>query len=136
MTPLHSLLAYLPATLLASGAILDLVGTGGARPDLRRAATWLVGLGAVAAVATFLSGNAATHQPGLRAEEIRASLELHTFFGAVGAFGLTALAGLRVLQRRRGSAPPSWRLAALSVSAAAVAIAVTYTGLSIAHGAS
>jgi uncharacterized membrane protein len=80
MDNIHPLLVHFPIAFLSAFFVLDLVGTLAKKPQWRRAASWFLYFGTVAAIFTVVAGLiAASSVP--HGENVHAIMERHEHFG-------------------------------------------------------
>lgn len=130
----HLFIAHFPVALITVGAAADVLGAATRREGLRRAAGWLLVLGAAAALLAFFTGQGAYGAALSRVDPGSPRLEAHTQWGGAGVWALAAAGGLRLAWRERLEGAPGWITLALAVVSAALVIAISLSGTAISHG--
>jgi uncharacterized membrane protein len=132
--PAHLFVAHTPLVLVVLGAVVDLVGAATGQDAWRRWATPLLIIGAAAAVVAFATGQGAAAHAFARPSPQFARIDVHAQLGGAAVWVLVIMGGLRAIWRNRLHGLHGWINLAASALAAALVIAITYSGLAIAHG--
>jgi uncharacterized membrane protein len=132
--PLHLFLVHFPVALIVVGAAADVVGAALQSREARRWAGVLLILGALFAVAAFLTGQSALAALGPFRPESFARVETHTQWGGAGVWALAIAGGLRAAWRGRLEGVVGWVTLGLAVLSAVLVIAISTSGTAIAHG--
>lgn len=130
----HLYVAHLPYALILVGAGLDALGVATASEPRRRWAGHLLILGASLALAAFATGQAAVPYSLARPQANAAAIEAHSLWGGTGVWLLAIAGGLRAAWRHHLHGARGWANLALGVGSGLLIVAITRSGLAIAHG--
>lgn len=130
----HHFLAHAPLPLLLLGAAADLAGALLGRVDYRRWAGGLLILGALAALAAFLTGQGAVAAAFARPQPEYARIEVHSQWGGAAVWVLVAAGALRTAWRGRLQGAHGHILLGAALVSAVLVVQVARSGLAIAHG--
>lgn len=134
--PAHLFLIHFPVALVVVGAMLDVIGALGGRPDARRWGGAFLIMGAAAALLAFWTGQAALdHLAGGAPLLGSPVVEAHTQWGGAGVWPLAGAGMLRAAWRSRLDGLHGWVNLAAAVVAALLVVAITLSGTAIRHGA-
>ena len=131
--PLHLLIVHFPIVLLTVGAGADLLGVLLRSPSLRRAAGWLVVLGAAATLFAFLTGGAALSYLLLSQPPGDPRVEAHARWATVTLWVVVVAGAARALWREHLAGTRGWANLFLAITAALFVAAATVTGTAIRH---
>ncbi|HET8654600.1 MAG TPA: DUF2231 domain-containing protein [Longimicrobiaceae bacterium] len=131
--PIHLFVVHFPVAFIVVGAIADVAGAVFRSEGTRRWAGTLLILGAVFALAAFLTGQAALSALG-PAREGGPRIEAHTQWGAVGVWVLVVAGGLRAAWRQRLRGATGWVMLALAILSAMLVVGIATSGTAILHG--
>lgn len=131
--PVHLLLSHFPIVLFVLGATLDVVGALTGRPPARRAAGWMLILGAGLAFAAFLTGQGALMRALGANPPDPTAVEMHTRWGGAGVWVLAIAGVTRALWRERFTGVHGWVNVLVALVGAGLVVAITVTGTAIRH---
>jgi uncharacterized membrane protein len=98
--PIHPIIVHFPIALLTTAIVFEVIEMKTKRAVLRQAATWLLGLGFLGALAATASGIAA--EEAAEGSGVPASaIETHEFFAFVTLAVFAMLLAIRWLQSKR-----------------------------------
>jgi uncharacterized membrane protein len=132
--PTHLWVAHVPFTLILVGTLFDLIGTARRDEAQRRWGGALLMVGAFAALAAFFTGQGAIPFAFARPQANYAAIEAHTQWGGVGVWLLAIGGGLRAAWRHHLYGIYGWINLGIALVSSLLIIAITYSGLGIAHG--
>jgi uncharacterized membrane protein len=132
--PAHLFVAHVPYTLILAGAALDLFGVVARDVRYRRWGGALLIAGAAAAMVAFFTGQAALGHAYARPSPDHARIDAHTQWGGAAVWLLAIGGGLRAAWRRRLDGVHGWVNLAAALVSALLILAITHSGLRIAHG--
>jgi uncharacterized membrane protein len=123
-----------PFTLILAGTLIDVVGVARQDEVQRRWGGVLLMLGAALALTAFFTGQGAVPVAFARPQPNFAAIEAHTQWGGAGVWLIAIGGGLRAAWRHRLYGTYGWINLGLAVVSSLLIVAITYSGLAIAHG--
>jgi uncharacterized membrane protein len=130
----HLFVAHLPYALIVFGALVDLIGALRQNEAWRRFGGVLLMAGAFPALLAFFTGQAAVAHAFARPQANFAAIEAHSQWGGAGVWVLAIGGGLRAAWRRHLRGSRGWITLAIGLVSALLIVAITQSGLAIAHG--
>lgn len=131
ISPFHPLVVHFPIAALIVAALFDLVALVIRRPDLSAAALYVQAIGALAGVASYLTGEAAEEGAERMAERVpavEAVLERHEDLGKIVMWAALAVVALRIGLVIKGKMEATGAKAAIAALSLGLAVLVGATG--------